>query len=127
MAGDVVLIVEDEPVIRGQLALILQEMGLDSCHADSVQAARAALSQVHPVAVILDLGLTDGSGITLLEEWSTSPGKLPVLVVSSAMDFTMRATCYALGAGDFIAKPFRPREFQRRLERVLESSSPPPR
>ena len=115
-----VLIVEDEPVIREQLADILNEMGFSPMQVGSVREATAVLDRDVFAIIILDLGLEDGSGLTVLEQIVRLAPDAPVMVVSSTMDLSLRSHCYELGARDFVAKPFRPDELKRRLNRLIE-------
>ncbi|POR05629.1 hypothetical protein AU468_00175 [Alkalispirochaeta sphaeroplastigenens] len=113
------LVVEDEPVIQQELIRILQEMEIAASGAASVEEARQELEQARFDIAVVDLGLRDGSGLTLLESFPRLAPDTLILVVSSTMDFSVRTRCYALGARDFIAKPFRPQELTRRLQRLV--------
>ncbi|SIQ08586.1 Response regulator receiver domain-containing protein [Alkalispirochaeta americana] len=119
MKQGLALVVEDEPVIREQLVQILAEMNLKPFQAESLEAARCRLEEHRFDIAVVDLGLRDGSGLTLLEEFPARAPDTLILVVSSTMDFSVRTRCYSLGARDFIAKPFRPQELKRRLQRLF--------
>ena len=81
-----VLVVEDEPLLRLRLGDLLQQTGYETeavLFAASLAEARAVL-EVQPIALALvDLGLPDGNGLTLIEEMRNADPSLPILVVSA--------------------------------------------
>ncbi len=112
-----VLVVEDDPGIADAVMYALQRDGMTAVGAPSLAAARAAAAGVD--LAILDLGLPDGSGFTLLSEWRT-PGRGPAVIVLTSRDAEI--DCVAsleAGADDFVAKPFSPRALVARVRAVL--------
>src|SRR5688572_26372074 len=78
------LIVEDDPAVFGLLMAIAQEPGYEVLHsADGATALQLALSS-QPAAIILDLGLPDTDGQSLLTALKTNPATshIPVIVIS---------------------------------------------
>ena len=116
-----VLVVEDDPGIADAVMYALQRDGMTAVGAPSLAAARAAAAGVD--LAILDLGLPDGSGFTLLSEWR-APGGGPAVIVLTSRDAEI--DCVAsleAGADDFVPKPFSPRELAARVTSVLRRTN----
>jgi len=112
-----VLVVEDDPGIADAVMYALQRDGMTAVGAPSLAAARVAVAGVD--LAILDLGLPDGSGFTLLSEWR-APGGGPAVIVLTSRDAEI--DCVAsleAGADDFVPKPFSPRALVARVRAVL--------
>jgi len=112
-----ILVVEDDPGIADAVVYALQRDGMTAVAAPSLEAARAGAARVD--LAILDLGLPDGSGFTLLSEWRAR-GKGPAVIVLTSRD--AEVDCVAsleAGADDFVAKPFSPRALVARVRAVL--------
>jgi DNA-binding response OmpR family regulator len=112
-----VLVVEDDPGIADAVMYALQRDGMTAVAARTLAAARAGGAGVD--LAILDLGLPDGSGFTLLSEWRAQ-GRGPAVIVLTSRD--AETDCVAsleAGADDFVAKPFSPRALVARVRAVL--------
>jgi two-component system catabolic regulation response regulator CreB len=123
-----VLVVEDDPGIADAVLYALERDGMTAVVAPSVAAARAADAGVD--LAILDLGLPDGSGFTLLSEWRARGGGPAVIVLTSRDAEIDCVASLEAGADDFVAKPFSPRALVARVRAVLRrgratTSSPP--
>ena len=109
-----ILIVEDEPIIRGSLKRLLERHQHHVYEAGSVQEA---LSQ--PIEdcdlIIADLRLPGEAGTALLEKTD-----LPVLIMTSYSSVESAVEAMKLGAVDYIAKPFNHDEMVLTIERILE-------
>ena len=117
-----VLVVEDDPGIADAVVYALQRDGMTALAASSIAAARAGGAGVD--LAILDLGLPDGSGFTLLSEWRAQ-GRGPAVIVLTSRDAEI--DCVAsleAGADDFVAKPFSPRALVARVRAVLRRGTP---
>lgn len=101
-----VLAVEDSLVACDALRLMCQRHGLRLRRADSLRAAHRHLQTYRPSAVIVDLGLPDGSGLGLIAELAAMRPRVPVLLATSG-DPDQAGAARAAGADDFIAKPIR--------------------
>jgi two-component system phosphate regulon response regulator PhoB len=121
MAGEQVLVVEDEQDILELLRVHLEEPGFQVKGAQSGIQALEALRKTTPDLLILDLMLPDLSGTEILrvirEEQKTRA--LPVLIVTARTDEVDRVVGFELGADDYITKPFSPREVALRVRAVL--------
>ncbi|HEY1696667.1 MAG TPA: response regulator transcription factor [Polyangiaceae bacterium] len=120
-----VLVVEDDPGISDAVAWAMEREGMVPLRANTLASARAAAAGGVDLA-ILDLGLPDGSGFTLLREWRAS-GVGPAVIVLTSRD--AEVDCVAsleAGADDFVAKPFSPRALAARARAVLRRGRPGP-
>ncbi|MBB6599342.1 response regulator [Luteimonas sp. MC1825] len=120
-AGDArprVLVVDDDADIVALLARYLGSNGFVVSSAASGADLREALAGALPDLVLLDLGLPDEDGLSLLQhlrqQW-----RLPVIVVSGRGEAVERVVGLELGADDYIAKPFDFRELLARVRSVL--------
>ncbi len=113
------LIVDDEPELRRMLIEILKREGFLKvyCAADC-REARWLFTQEKPESIILDVGLPDGDGFSLMREFREC-SFVPVLFLSARDEDENRLLGLGLGADDYITKPFLPREFILRLKAVL--------
>jgi DNA-binding NarL/FixJ family response regulator len=101
-----VLVVEDEPRTRDRLASIIcahPELQL-LAQAGSLEEARAVLKQALPDVVLLDLGLPDGSGLSLLDELRARRAETGVLVISVLGDESSVLRAIEHGAGGYLLK-----------------------
>jgi two-component system, OmpR family, response regulator len=113
-----VLVVEDDPDIADLLMRILMQDGFSVDLADSMKSARARLVARSPGLALVDLGLPDGTGLTLIGETLAQTG-CGIIVVSGSNDETDLVLGLGLGADDFVLKPFRPRALMARVHAVL--------
>src|SRR5207237_10095513 len=120
-AGNTVLIVDDDPVIRSAIGTILGDAGYATREADSgAEALRAARSDV-PALVLLDVNLPGMCGYEvcrlLRDEFSD---QFPIVFVSGARTESFdRVAGLLLGANDYISKPFREDELLARVQSLL--------
>jgi DNA-binding response OmpR family regulator len=113
------LIVEDNEELAQLLAKGLKDVGFDSDGVSAVADARAALFAVQYTGIILDLGLGDEDGLTLLRELRQSKNPIPVLVLTARGGLQDRVTGLRSGADDYLVKPFAFEELVARLEAIL--------
>ncbi|MBC5765039.1 response regulator transcription factor [Ramlibacter albus] len=116
-----VLVVEDDEGIAGGLAAHLRKQGLAVDVVASVRDGWTALAAEPFDMVLLDLGLRDGDGTTLLRQLRAAPaGRLPdphtpVLIMTARDEVASRIAGLDLGADDYVAKPFDPDELAARM------------
>lgn len=113
-----VLIVEDEGNIRHFVKTILATNGYQVIEAKTAAEGKMSFMSHSPDVVILDLGLPDGDGMSLLKlvrkEFST-----PVIVLSARTDEKDKVAALDAGANDYITKPFGTAELQARIRAAL--------
>ncbi len=118
-----VLIVEDEPGIADTLQYALRTDGFEPHWVETGAAALARLREEPAAAiVILDVGLPDLNGFEVfkrLREFSD----VPVVFLTARADEIDRVVGLELGADDYVAKPFSPRELVARLRTILRRSA----
>ncbi len=109
MAGERLLIVEDDPLLLSVLAERLRREGLEVTTAATLAEARRALDLAEPDVGLLDLRLPDGEGLSLLREAAPrgAPGSAAAWVVMTAHATVSSAVeALKLGARDYLEKPF---------------------
>ena len=117
-----ILIVEDEPGIADTLQYALRTEGFEPTWCASAEAALAAVAQHVPALVILDVGLPDMSGFELFKRLRAQID-VPVVFLTARGDEIDRVVGLELGADDYVAKPFSPRELVARVRSVLRRST----
>ena len=113
-----VLVVEDDREIRGLLQSVLALEGFEVRSAVSLSEARALLAHDVPDLVILDLGLPDGDGGSLVHA-CRARHRLPVIVVSARQDEARKVALLDAGADDYLVKPFGVGELLARIRVAL--------
>src|SRR5690606_20362059 len=122
-----ILIVDDEPDIRGLLRDVLEDEGYRVSDAPDAEAARLLVAQQPPDAVLLDIWMPGEDGLSLLRGWAEAGHRrgslaFPVVMMSGhgTVDTAVEAT--KLGAYDFIEKPITLAKLLITLQRALEAS-----
>ena len=122
MAGNQILIVDDEIGIRELLNEILQDEGYSVRLAENAAEARRLRVQHRPDLVLLDIWMPDTDGITLLKEWANN-GQLtmPVVMMSghATIDTAVEAT--RIGAVDFLEKPIALQKLLATVQKALKA------
>jgi len=116
--GYQVLVVDDDPDIRVLITDYLTTHGYGVTAVDCAEAMRAALAVRTPDVVLLDIGLPDEDGLSLAR-YLREHHDLAVIMVSGAGEPVDRIIGLEVGADDYLAKPFNPRELLARLKSVL--------
>jgi DNA-binding response OmpR family regulator len=113
-----ILIVDDEPKIVRLVADYLTDAGFEVVTAGSGDEALMRVRTDRPDLVVLDLGLPglDGLDVTRMIRRN---GELPIILLTARADETDRVIGLELGADDYVAKPFSPRELVARVRAVL--------
>ncbi|ETA07594.1 MULTISPECIES: response regulator [Gordonia] len=113
-----VLVVDDEPQLLRALRINLNARGFAVSTAATGAAALSAVARFNPHVVVLDLGLPDIDGLTVLEGlrgWTS----VPVIVLSARTDAADKVVALDSGADDYVTKPFGMEEFLARLRAAL--------
>ena len=120
-----VLLLEDDPAIARTVAYALEREGLQVTHSLLLHDARKLWSAGGFDLLVLDVGLPDGSGLDLCREVRAA-GHTPVLMLSAHGEELDRVLGLELGADDYLAKPFSPRELAARARALLRRAAAPP-
>jgi two-component system OmpR family response regulator len=113
-----ILIVDDDAEIRTLLRDYLERNGLRASAVGDGRAMRAALEAGRYDLVVLDLMLPGEDGLTLCRELRAK-SSLPVIMLTARGEDTDRIVGLEMGADDYLAKPFNPRELLARIKAVL--------
>lgn len=117
-----ILIIEDEKVIRNFTKIALETQGYKVIEAVNGQEALTMIMSYNPELIILDLGLPDMDGLKILEyvrEWSNTP----IIIVSARGQERDKITALDLGADDYLTKPFSMAELLARVRVALRRIS----
>ena len=118
-----VLVVDDEPQISGVLKAYLEREGMIVEVCESVAEASAALQRGAPDVLVLDITLPDGSGLDVLRGASAPNARIPTIMLTARADEADKIVGLELGADDYVAKPFSPREVVARVRALLRRTT----
>jgi DNA-binding response OmpR family regulator len=113
------LVVEDNNELAQLIARGLRGAGFDVDLLATVSEAQAALTSIRYAAMILDRGLPDGDGLSLVRELRRREDPLPVLVLTARSGVRDRVGGLQTGADDYLVKPFAFDELVARLQALL--------
>ena len=113
------LLVEDNDELSGLLVKSLAATGFGADTVTTAADALSVLGSTHYAAAILDLGLPDDDGLTVLRTLRTRQNTLPVLILTARDGVNDRVTGLRAGADDYLVKPFAIEELVARLEALL--------
>ena len=124
MDKPLILVVEDEPGIADTIHYALASDGFEPRVCASAREAIAHFSAAPPALAILDVGLPDMNGFELLRHLQALPGgrQVPMLFLTARSAEIDRVVGLELGADDYVAKPFSPRELVARVRTILRRS-----
>ena len=115
------LLVEDDPMILNALTAFLREEGFETETADGQRAALELLSRHSFDLVLLDITLREGNGFDTCQAIKAQSA-VPVFFLTASGDESSTVAGLDMGADDYIAKPFRPRELLSRIRSALRRS-----
>jgi DNA-binding response OmpR family regulator len=114
-----VLIIEDNAKLRGIVADGLAAAGFESDTAQDLAHAREAIQAATYAALVVDLGLPDGDGRTLVSGLRSQGNPVPVLMLTARGALEDRISGLNSGADDYLVKPFAFSELVARLQALL--------
>ena len=117
-----ILIIEDDESLASMVSEYLQTAGMQVDAAHDAETGLAVLAQARPDAVLLDVMLPDLDGFEVCRRIRAS-SDVPVLMLTARGEDTDRIVGLELGADDYLAKPFNPRELLARIRAILRRSS----
>ncbi len=118
-----VLVVEDEPNLLRQLKGALEGAGYAVDTASDGEDAHYLGSTENYDAVLLDLGLPEVDGLTVLDRWRKEGRTAPVLVLTARDSWSDKVAGLDAGADDYLAKPFQTEELIARLRALIRRST----
>ncbi|MEZ6003766.1 MAG: response regulator transcription factor [Planctomycetota bacterium] len=113
-----ILIVDDDPKLRGFLRKGLEEQGYSCIEAGSVAEAKGCLTQTFDL-VLLDVMLPDGEGWEILRHLRAEDSQTPAIFLTARSLVDERIQGLEMGADDYVIKPFEFRELLARIQVVL--------
>ena len=123
-----ILVIEDEPDIRKLVQYNLTQEHFNVVEAEDGEQALSLLQREKPNLVILDLMLPGLSGLELckLLQQRSDTSRLPILMLTAKAGETDRIVGLEMGADDYLAKPFSPREMVARVRAILRRAESKP-
>ena len=118
------LLIDDDARLAELLVGYLQPQGVALVHAGGGQAGLAQLAAGGFDAVLLDVMMPGMDGLTVLRKIREAGHRVPVIMLTARGDEADRVVGLELGADDYVAKPFSPRELLARLRAVLRRAAP---
>lgn len=119
-----VLLIDDDARLAELLEGYLTPQGVTLVHAPGGQAGLAAVAAGGFDAVLLDVMMPGLDGLAVLRKLRDGSPKLPVIMLTARGDEADRVVGLELGADDYVAKPFSPRELLARIRAVLRRAQP---
>ena len=126
MAGEKILIVEDDPDIAEMISYNLGKEGYSIVLTDNGEDAVARAQKEHPAIIILDIMLPgmDGMEVCRTLKQADETRHMPIIMLSARSQETDKVVGLELGADDYVTKPFSPRELIARIRAVLRRGRP---
>ena len=119
-----ILLVEDDPDIVRALSELLADAGFAVENATKQSQAIAAVETGSYDLALLDVTLAEGNGFAVCAAIKEAHPELPVIFLTASDDEFNTVAGLSMGADDYIAKPFRPRELLARIKGVLRRTNP---
>ena len=120
------LMIEDDARLANMVSEYLRQGGFEVTHAPDGTSGLVALQQTPPALVVLDLMLPDMDGLEIcrrIRGIGGTVGKTPILMLTAKGDPMDRVIGLEVGADDYLAKPFEPRELLARIRAILRRST----
>ena len=117
-----ILIVDDEKDIRELLTFQLQQHGFTTIAANNGEEALTKIEEKPPDLIILDLMMPkmDGAEVCRALKREEKTRRIPIIMLTAKGEEIDRVVGFELGADDYVAKPFSPRELALRVKAVLK-------
>jgi DNA-binding response OmpR family regulator len=125
MAGELILLVDDEPNITDLSKLYLEKEGFRTRAERDGAAALEAVRHHKPAALVLDLMLPELDGYEVCRRLRAENNPVPILMLTARDDDVDKIVGLEMGADDYLTKPFNPRELVARIKAMLRRTSRP--
>lgn len=122
-SGTQILLVEDDPLLRGAFRLLLEDAGYIVREAGSASEAISAAQGDPPALILLDIGLPDRPGLDVARTLRTKPetAEIPIIALTGHAGESYRLACLGAGCTNYFAKPVEPRILLDQVGRLLGS------
>ena len=117
------LLVEDDELVANAVVRALSLAGYTVDHLVRADLARAALATEHFDLAILDIGLPDGDGLSVLQATRAAGRSTPVLMLTARFSLQDKVRAFELGADDFLMKPFEQAELIARCRALIRRAA----
>ncbi|AVR88880.1 two-component system response regulator OmpR [Thauera aromatica] len=114
-----ILVVDDDARLRELLSRYLQEQGFSVKAVGEAPLMDRALHREHFDLIVLDLMLPGEDGLTICRRLRAADNPIPIIMLTAKGDDVDRIVGLEMGADDYIAKPFNPRELVARIQAVM--------
>ncbi|MBW2466765.1 MAG: response regulator [Deltaproteobacteria bacterium] len=118
--GEVIAIVDDDTSIREPLRIFLESNNMAVVEAGSANELRSLFSTVNIALILLDIGLPDTDGVTLLPEIVNDHPGTGIIMLTGMADLEVALDCIRKGADDYLSKPVQFQEILLVARKVLE-------
>ena len=118
-----VLVVEDNALLRHHLKVQIQDAGHQVDDAEDAKEADYYLNEHIPDIAIVDLGLPDEDGLSLIRRWRSNDVSLPILVLTARESWQDKVEVLSAGADDYVTKPFHIEEVMARMQALMRRNS----
>src|SRR5213080_1284485 len=118
------MIVDDDAEMRTLLAEYFRRLGFEVAEKESGQAALQSAAADRFDCFILDVAMPEMSGLDLLKKLRERGIQAPALFLTAHDLLDDKVAGFEAGADDYLAKPFSPRELEKRVEALLRRSQP---
>lgn len=122
MAGELILLVDDEPNIIQLARMYLEREGFQVEAVQDGEAALQAVSRLRPALVVLDLMLPALDGMEVCRELRKREDPVAILMLTARDEPVDKILGLEMGADDYLTKPFNPRELVARVKAILRRS-----
>lgn len=123
MAGELILVVDDEPNITELARLYLEKDGFRVAEARDGKEALRLFEELHPALIVLDIMIPEPDGWEVCRR-IRARSNLPIIMLTAREDEVDKVVGLELGADDYLTKPFSPRELVARVKAVLRRTLP---
>ena len=123
MSSKRILVVDDEPGIAKTLGYILQQQGFTTTSVVSISEARKAIENTTFSAIVLDVGLPDGTGFDFCKELRQKNNETPILFLTARKEEVDQVVGLEIGGDDYVTKPYKSRVVAAKLKAIINNNS----
>jgi two-component system OmpR family response regulator len=113
------LLVEDNPLLVAELEKQLKQAGYITDVTDKAIEADYLMKETNYDCVILDIGLPDGNGLSLVTQWRERGINTPVIMLTARSQWHEKVEGFNAGADDYLGKPFHTQELLARIQALI--------